>query len=171
MDDRDLLTALCNAIQVISDARCSIDGEAALITVVNSDLTRILRRLNSRAASNTHAAPLQQQQQRLGQQQHHSGLTQSAAAGFMAGLQRAYGTAAATHATTSAEQQQQQQQEPLSNGARAAVKQLPLLKFAQHAEFTRLVSTALSAVQVANQAGPDSGSRGCTQDDLMPSSA
>jgi hypothetical protein len=65
----------------------------------------------------------------------------------MARLQHAYGASANTHAATLAAQQQQQQ-ESLSNGAKAAVRQLPVLKFAQQAEFVRLVSTALSAVQV-----------------------
>jgi hypothetical protein len=76
-----------------------------------------------------------------------AGLTQTAAAGFMAGLERAYGGAASTCATTVTSPAAKQQ-----GTGKAGAKQLPVLQFAQQAEFLRLASTALSAVQVSRPA-------------------
>jgi glyoxylate carboligase len=83
----------------------------------------------------------------------------------MAGLERAYGGAASTCVTTSTPAATQQQ----GNG-KAAAKQLPVLQFAQQAEFLQLASIALSAVQVSLPAaaeyvgGRGGGTRSCSTD-------
>jgi hypothetical protein len=81
----------------------------------------------------------------------------------MAGLERAYGVAPSTHTATSPSAASQQQQ---GNG-KAAARQLPVLQFAQQAEFLRLASTALSAVQVRRPAATAHalwGTSGCSKE-------